>query len=280
MKNLKNFKNIILLLLVTSVAFTSCSSDDDNGPDLPDYSTYFFDNFLAIDDVELVASNGYSFTVTLSRSSATQADDINLSLTDASGKFGFVGGATTSTVSFASNESSKIINIEPLDASDVSIFETYNITVSIVPPSGTTMQTEFSKSVEASVAVNWVSAGQAEMALGWAFAAVVYGSATKTLELEKDSNVDYYKCKQVYGTDFDILFGIDNGTVIIEDNQPMLITDPAVFGIAAQINMVVNSAVYDAGAKTVTINYDMVRDDGGIFAGIPFDNITDVITLP
>lgn len=267
---MKKLKNILLILLVTSFAFTSCSSDD--GPSGPDYTTY---SFSALPTAVELEGPDYSFTVTLNRSTSAQADLIDLAITDASGKFVLA----SSSVSFAVGESSKTITVVPMDASEVSIYDTYNITVSVVVPVGTA---SISKNVEASVLVNWVAAGDGNIDFGWAFAAPVYGSASKVLSLEKDSNVALYNAKDVYAAGYDIEFAIVDGNVQIEADQEMFETDPALLG--AQYIMIMQSptAVYDSNANTVTITYDMANQDP---AGVNLpDNlrlgIVDVITLP
>ena len=269
---MKKFKNILLILLVTSFAFTSCSSDD--GPSGPDYTTY---SFSALPTAVELEGPDYSFTVTLNRSASAQADLIDLAITDVSGKFVLA----SSSVSFAVGESSKTITVQPTDASTVSIYETYDITVSVVVPVETAST---SKNIEAGVLVNWVAEGDGNIDYGWLVAAVVSGGPSKTIEVEKDSNDDYSKCIDAYGTGFDIFFGInDNGEVVIEDGQAMYLFAGALIGLTNdfQMNMTVNSAVYDATTKTVTLNYDQVRDDEQpIFRGVPFGNITDVIILP
>lgn len=275
---MKNLKTTFLLLFAFSfITFIGCKDDD---PVTPDYSTYSFENFLLTDDVELVSSDGYSFTVTLNRSESNQEDDITVELSDPSGIFGFSDGTASMVLTFAENESSKAITVQPVSTTDVSFFETYDLTVDLVPPSGTDVIAEFSKSVNASVAVNFQSTDQGHMAFGWSVAHLVYGSAEKDFDLEKDSNVPYYKCLNLYVDDYDILFGIDDGNVVIENDQRIMTTDPALFGAALIVIMKVTATEYDSANNTVSITYDIEREDGGIFAGLPLTDITDVITLP
>jgi len=262
-------KKFILLSFVALVGLTSCSDDD---PIVPDYSTYSF-NVLPT-DVELEGPD-YSYDVTLNRSTSTQEDLLDLEISDASGKFVLA----SASVSFAVGESSKTITVEPMDASDVSIYETYNITVSVVVPAGTP---SISKSVEASVAVNWVSAGDGNIDYGWAFAAPVYGSASKAVSLEKDSNVMLYKAKDLYAVGYDVEFAIVDGAVVIDSDQRMFETDPVLLGAQYIMIMQNPTGVYDATAKTVTLTYDMANENPS-GANLP-DNfrlgIVDVITLP
>jgi hypothetical protein len=216
----------------------------------------------------------------LKRSTATQEDVITVELTDASGVFGFSDGTTTMDLTFAIDEMSKTITVKPMDAANVSAFLTYDLSVKMVVPAGTASQGEFSKAVVASVAADYQPIENGNIAYGWAFASLVYGVETKDIGLEKDVNVDLYICKSVYADGYDISFGIDNGNVVIEDMQEMMTTDPDVFGAAVILAMEVTATAYDAETKTVTITYNMVRTDGGTFAGVPMDDVVDVITLP
>jgi hypothetical protein len=280
MKKMKVIQTSSLILMALFFLVVGCKEDEEPQPVVPDYSTYYFEDFLTVDSVELTNADGYSFDMVLKRTTSTQADDITVELTDASGVFGFSDGATSMVLSFAANETSKNITVKPVDASDVSAFLTYDLSVKMVVPAGTPAQGEFSKAVKASVAANYQPVADGNIAYGWGFAAVVYGADAKDFELEKDSNVDLYKCKSIYADDYDIYFGVDNGNVVIEDMQIMMITDPAIFGAAVELAMEITSSVYDAGAKTVTITYDMVRTDGGTFVGVPMTDVVDVYTLP
>lgn len=276
---MNHIKKFILLSFVALVGLTSCSDDD---PIVPDYTTYQFENYLTGQEVDLENSNGYSFTVTLNRSTATQEDDITLSLLDASGKFGFDNGQSTKIVTFGKNVSSIVIEVAPVDASMISIFETYDVTVSMSVPAGTPSQSGYSVDVTAMPLVNWEPQGDGNIDYGWAFATPIYGGTSKVIQVDKDSNVAYYNCNDVYAADYNILFAIDeNGEVVIED-QRMFETDAAQLGAQYIMMMQVTSAVYDATAKTVTLTYDMANEDpSGVNLPASYrTGIVDVITLP
>lgn len=270
---MNHIKKFILLSFVALLAFTSCNNDDD--PIVPDYTTYSFDALPT--SVELEGPN-YNFTVTLKRSTSTQLDLIDLAIADASGKFVLA----SSSVSFAVGESSKTIIVEPMDASELSIYDTYDITVSVVVPAGTTAN--ISKNVAASVLPNWVATGVGNIDYGFslAFHPLVFGTTSKAIVVEKDSKVDYYKCNDLYEADADILFTIQDGNVVIEDGQYMFtLSADATGGDPAPLVMNVGSAVYDSGAKTVTLTYRMgIQDSTGSIPGFTTVDVTDVITLP
>lgn len=274
----------ILFSMMLIALFTACSSDDD--PIVIDYTNYYFDNFLEVEEVMIESANDYSFAVTLMRTESMTSEMITIELMDESGLFAFENGTSTTTLNFEAEVTSLMADIMPLDDSKVSAFESYDLMVKITLPSGTPSVGEYSKGFEVTVMANFVDvAEKANIAYGNPFAAPLFGSTSSEFSIMKDANVDLYKCIALYQEGHDFVFGVNaDGDVVIEEGQAAFSNLANLLGTDRAFGIYVNSATYDSTTKELTMNYNLLAivDEGTIppNAIAQFQGVTDVITLP